>query len=180
MSKASLMYNSYTKLDENKYHPILGVKTLSENVVNIGAYRDSVGFYGYKNGRTDNNWDWKFIFDSSNGNLETTGGITLYTASGNSPALTFLRGTDIDAATDWRMYVNSGQFKLQNKITSTAWTDVMSFTSPDVAKNLNLSYNLLPSTTNTLDLGSSSLKWSNVYATSFSGNLNLANAGTYY
>jgi hypothetical protein len=98
-----------------------------------------------------------------------TGDLTLHTASGNSPALTFLRGTDIDTATDWRMYVNSGQFKLQNKITSTAWTDVMSFTSPDVAKNLNLSYNLLPSTTNTLDLGSSTLKWANVYATNFKG-----------
>jgi hypothetical protein len=70
------MYNSYTKLDDTNYHPILGVKTNGGNVVNLGAYINRVGFYGYKSGRTENNWDWKFVFDSATGNLTSTSSIT--------------------------------------------------------------------------------------------------------
>lgn len=83
MTNASIMYNGYTKLDDTRYHPILGVKTSSENVVNIGAYRNNVGFYGYKNGRTENNWDWQFIFDSSTGALSHSSSITATKFIGN-------------------------------------------------------------------------------------------------
>ena len=71
--KASLMYDSYTALDANKYHPILGIQTNGGNVINLGAYINKVGFYGYYNGRTDNGWDWSFLFDSTNGAVRHNG-----------------------------------------------------------------------------------------------------------
>lgn len=73
MSRASLMYDSYTSLDSTKYHPILGIQTNGGNVINLGAYVDKVGFYGYYNGRIDNGWDWSFLFDSTNGALTHSG-----------------------------------------------------------------------------------------------------------
>lgn len=173
MTNASLMYDSYTSLNNTSYHPILGVKTNGGNVVNLGAYINGVGFFGYKNGRTENGWDWKFVFDSANGNLETTGGITLYTPEGDSPALTFRRGSiGSDTAVDWRMYITQGHLKIQNALNTVdggAWRDVLHFAADQTNKLLTSSYHIIPASNDVLTLGSSSLKWNIVYATKFKG-----------
>ena len=108
------------------------------------------------------------------GNLTMSGNLSLYTASGDSPAIVFQRGTiGTDAVVDWRMYVTSGHLKIQSALSSTnngAWTDVLKFDTY-TNKLLTSSYHILPLATNTLTLGTSALKWANVYATTFTGNL---------
>jgi hypothetical protein len=42
-------------------------------------------------------------------------------------------------------------------------------------RKIEINYNLLPTVTNALDLGSSSIKWRNVHATTFNGNLDWSN-----
>ena len=60
-----------------------------------------------------------------------TGDLTLYTASGDSPAIVFHRGNlGSDTTVDWRMYVTAGHLKLQNAqsgFNSGAWSDVLHF-----------------------------------------------------
>ena len=75
-TNAAIKYDAYTAINNQHYHPILGVKTNSENVVNFGAYINNVGFYGYKADRTDNGYDWSFVFNSDNGNVTTGATIT--------------------------------------------------------------------------------------------------------
>ena len=70
------------------------------------------------------------------------GPLTLYTASGDSPALVFQRGTLTNDATDWRMYVTSGKFQIQNNINNNGWTNVFEFSSPDRQTTLTSSYSI--------------------------------------
>lgn len=103
---------------------------------------------------------------ATNGVLTTEGGINLYKSSGDSPYLTFLRGTATDSSTDWRMYVTSGMFKIQNQINSGGWKDVLSLEDPERTHNITSSYHIIPSVNDTLDLGSLSYKWRNIYGSS--------------
>jgi hypothetical protein len=73
MTNAAIKYDSLNALNSGSYHPIIGVKTNGENVVNFGAYINDVGFYGYKKGRTDNSYDWLFKFNSETGAITHTG-----------------------------------------------------------------------------------------------------------
>lgn len=95
MTNAAIKYNSLNALNAHSYHPIIGVKTNGENVVNLGAFVNDVGFYGYKKGRTENNCDWVFKFNSETGAITHTGtSITAVKFIGNlNNTLTFSAGT---------------------------------------------------------------------------------------
>lgn len=59
----------------------------------------------------------------------TTKDITLYTASGDSPRLTFQRGTLTDTLNDWSIYDNGGTLYIQQRGSgSTAWENRVYFT----------------------------------------------------
>ena len=121
-------------------------------------------------GTTDYQWSHIYGVKST-----YTGDLTLYTASGDSPAIVFHRGNlGSDTTVDWRMYVTAGHLKLQNAqsgFNSGAWSDVLHFEANQATALLKSTYSITPSTNNTRTLGTSSLKWSNVYATTFTGNL---------
>lgn len=109
---------------------------------------------------------------ATDGVLTTEGGINLYKSTGDSPALTFLRGATADDLVDWRMFVGTGVLKIQNQATTGGWKDVLSLASPN-SPTITSSYNISPSTNGTLDLGSSSYKWRNIYG-SLKGNADTA------
>lgn len=94
MTNAAIKYDSLNALNSGSYHPIIGIKTYKENVVNFGAYVHDVGFYGYKKGRTENSYDWLFIFNSETGAITHTGkSITAVKFIGNlNNTLTFSAG----------------------------------------------------------------------------------------
>ena len=75
MTNASIKFNSLTAINNSSYYPILGVKANAGHVVNFGAYVNSVGFYGYYNGRTANSTDWSFTANTANGNWTATASI---------------------------------------------------------------------------------------------------------
>ncbi len=60
-----------TQQTTSSYHPYFGVKTSSGNVVNMGGLGDEFGFYGFKNGRTENATDWKITVNSGTGAITT-------------------------------------------------------------------------------------------------------------
>lgn len=109
---------------------------------------------------------------ATDGVLTTEGGINLYKSTGDSPALTFLRGTTADSLVDWRMFVGTGVLKIQNQAATGGWKDILSLADPS-ASTITSSYHILPSANNTLDLGSSSYKWRNIYG-SLKGNADTA------
>lgn len=96
-----------------------------------------------------------------NGTSRFDGNLTLYSASGDSPGLIFHRGGT--SLTDWRIYVTGGQLSFASATDASTWTRRAYF--------LDGSGTFVPNTTNTYDLGSSSLKWKNIYATTLNGNL---------
>ena len=60
-----------------------------------------------------------------NGNVDVSGDITLYKASGDSPSLIFKRGTLTDNYNDWRIYNTGGYLHFQQRgQNSTSWTDI--------------------------------------------------------
>lgn len=76
MTLSNAAINITTQNTAGSYHPIIGVKTYSNHVVNLGGYIDEVGFYGYRSGRTANATDWAFTFNASTGNISHTSKIT--------------------------------------------------------------------------------------------------------
>lgn len=64
------------------YHPIISCKTYNSHVWNLGTITDTVGFYGFKKGRTENGTDWSFAINVTNGAVSSTGGITAPSFSG--------------------------------------------------------------------------------------------------
>ena len=100
-TNASIMYDNYINIGTQKYHPIIGVKVSNDDVVNLGAYINKVGFYGFKSDRTENDKDWEFAFDSNNGSVTHTSNITsnkFITRNGTSSQ--FVKGNgDLDSTT---------------------------------------------------------------------------------
>ena len=118
----------------------------------------------------------------------STGDLTIDSASGN-----VVFGTDDDliptlgagnadlgsTSARWdNLYAVAGDFS--GNLASNANTTLGDATSDTITFTGRANSSLLPSVTNTDDLGSSALKWANVYATSFSQNGNLVcdSAGT--
>lgn len=68
------------------------------------------------------------------GTLQSNGNITLYKASGDSPALIFQRGTMIDNLNDWKIYVSGGGLYFAQSTanaSSETWTNKMYFHPSD-------------------------------------------------
>lgn len=99
-----------------------------------------------------------------------TGDLTLKTNTSGAPSIIFQRGETNDSFEDWKITDIGGYFKIQNRNSENTWIDVLSL-APSTTKTLTSSYGVLPSATNTLSLGNSTYKWSNVYATNFNGAL---------
>lgn len=97
-----------------------------------------------------------------------TGDLTIKTNSSGAPSIVLQRGETNDTYEDWKLTDAGGYFKIQNRNSENAWVDVLS-AAPNTTKTLTSSYSILPSATNTLSLGNSTYKWSNVYATNFLG-----------
>lgn len=113
--------------------------------------------------------------DATTGDLTiTTGDLTLKTNTSGAPSIIFQRGETNDSSEDWKLTDVGGYFKIQNRNSGNTWVDVLSLASSST-KTLTSSYSVLPSTTDALDLGSSSKKWRNVYATTFNGTATKAN-----
>ena len=53
----------------NLYHPVLRINSESNNVWNIGGYKDRVGIYGFKAERTANGYDFSTEWNTANGAL---------------------------------------------------------------------------------------------------------------
>ena len=111
-----------------------------------------------------------------------TGDLTLKTNTSGAPSIIFQRGETDDSSEDWKITDVGGYFKIQNRNSENVWIDVLSL-APSTTKTLTSSYGVLPSATNTLSLGNSTYKWSNVYATNFNGalkgNADTATTATY-
>ena len=65
-----------TQNSNSSYHPIISCKTYNSHVWNLGTITDTVGFYGFKKGRTDNGTDWAFTINVTNGAVNSTGNIS--------------------------------------------------------------------------------------------------------
>lgn len=72
-----------TKNSSGSYHPIIACKTYNSHVWNLGTITDTVGFYGFKNGRTENSTDWSFAINVISGAVTSSGSITAPTFYGN-------------------------------------------------------------------------------------------------
>lgn len=72
-----------TQNSNSNYHPIISCKTYNSHVWNLGTITDTVGFYGFKKGRTDNGTDWAFTIDVTNGTVNSTGAISAPTFYGS-------------------------------------------------------------------------------------------------
>lgn len=72
-----------TQNSNGSYHPIIACKTYNSHVWNLGTITDTVGFYGFKKGRTDNGTDWAFTIDVTNGTVNSTGAISAPTFYGS-------------------------------------------------------------------------------------------------
>lgn len=72
-----------TKNSSGSYHPIIACKTYNSHVWNLGTITDTVGFYGFKNGRTENATDWSFAINVISGAITSSGSITAPTFYGN-------------------------------------------------------------------------------------------------
>lgn len=72
-----------TQNSSGSYHPVIACKTYNSHVWNLGTITDTVGFYGFKKGRTENATDWSFTINVTNGAVTSTGSITSPTFYGN-------------------------------------------------------------------------------------------------
>ena len=72
-----------TQNSNGSYHPIISCKTYNSHVWNLGTITDTVGFYGFKKGRTDNGTDWAFTINVTNGAVNSTGNISAPTFYGS-------------------------------------------------------------------------------------------------
>ena len=91
-TQAAIDYKLSDGIGTTSYHSILGVKSGSGNVVNIGGYVDDFGFYGWNKAAVDDTTSenvlptWSFKFNTSTGDI---------TASGNVVATSFKEGTTL-------------------------------------------------------------------------------------
>lgn len=69
------------KADNNSWLKILGMTTLNNHGVSIGAIDDKFGILGFKSDRTANGYDYSLLFDMSNGHLRYNGSIVLSAAN---------------------------------------------------------------------------------------------------
>lgn len=65
-----------TKNSSNSYHPIIAGQTYNSHIWNIGTITDTVGFYGFKTGRTANGTDWSFAINVSTGAVSASGSLS--------------------------------------------------------------------------------------------------------
>lgn len=75
-----------------------------------------------------------FSVNARNGQAWHTGNVHLYSASGDSPALVFQRGTFVDNLNDWKIYVSGGELRFAQSTanaSSETWTTKMHFHSSD-------------------------------------------------
>ena len=81
-----------TTNSSGSYHPIIACKTYGGHFWNLGTITNTVGFYGFKSGRTANGTDWAFTIDVTTGNVNSTDQITAPTfvgaLSGNATTAT--------------------------------------------------------------------------------------------
>lgn len=71
-----------------------------------------------------------FSVNARNGQAWHTGNVHLYSASGDSPALVFQRGTFVDDLNDWKIYVSGGTLYFAQSTanaSSETWTNKMYF-----------------------------------------------------
>lgn len=75
-----------------------------------------------------------FSVNARNGQAWHTGNVHLYSASGDSPALVFQRGTFVDNLNDWKIYVSGGALYFAQSTanaSSETWTNKMYFHASD-------------------------------------------------
>lgn len=75
-----------------------------------------------------------FSVNARNGQAWHTGNVHLYSASGDSPALVFQRGTFVDNLNDWKIYVSGGELRFAQSTanaSSETWTTKMYFHASD-------------------------------------------------
>lgn len=96
-----------TQNTSGSYHPVIACTTYGGNVWNLGTITESVGFYGFKSGRTKNATDWAFTINSTNGAVSSTGAITAPGFNGNASTATALT-TSAGSATQ-PVYFASGK-----------------------------------------------------------------------
>lgn len=129
MTLTNAAINITTQNSETSYHPILGVKTYSNHVVNFGGHVDQVGFYGFKSGRTANGTDWAFTFDVATGNVNHTHQIAAAGGFvGNASSATRLATT---------RSINGTSFNGTSDITTAKWGTDRTFTIGNTSKVVN-------------------------------------------
>ena len=72
-TNASIRFNNLNPIDSESFWSFYNMKSKSGNVVAFGGLGDDIGFYGYKSDRTENNYDWKFTFNSGSGDVAISG-----------------------------------------------------------------------------------------------------------
>lgn len=88
-----------TQNTSGSYHPIIAGKTYNGHIWNLGTYVDSIGFYGFKSGRTENATDWSFAINVSSGAINASGSITAASFHGSGSGLTSLNASNISSGT---------------------------------------------------------------------------------
>lgn len=63
---------TFTGNSTGSYHPMIRYVMNSGNVANLGALGNNMGFYGYKNGRTENGTDCYAYLDTANNRFSAT------------------------------------------------------------------------------------------------------------
>ena len=88
-TKTNIMKADRDQTTEDAAYGLYRVKSSNGNAVVFGGYKDEVGFYGFYKSRIDSNtngYDWRTIWNTSdgilmhNGNLLVTGGGTFYSS----------------------------------------------------------------------------------------------------
>ena len=158
--------------------------------VSVGAtneYQNADGLYLYTDmvkpiktntmslGDSDTKWANIYSTTATLNGLSVVGGdIVMSEASGHGAThkLIFQRGTAADQYTDWKLYNDStGILTLQSYHNGLdADTDILQVLCPTTSQTPAL----VPGTTNSYDIGSSSLVWRHIYATTLHGALTLA------
>ena len=76
MTNAAIKYANLDNAPNTQYHSILAIKTYSGNIMNIGMWKDNVGFYGFNSDNTVNSHNYYFICDTTTGSWKTNKYIT--------------------------------------------------------------------------------------------------------
>lgn len=122
---------TFTGNSTGSYHPMIKYVMNSGNVVNIGALGTYMGFFGYKNGRTENAFDSKAVLDTSDGKFYATGFVGPLT--GNSLTATTLQTSRT---------INGTSFNGSANITTAIWGTTRTITIGNTGKSVNGSGNV--------------------------------------